>query len=471
MLPALLGTLLVAGCTPEQTAPAASPGRIDLSHHVTIGDNYMAGYSDGGITSASQQYSIASLLDQQFELAQGSPSTFTQPLFAEGTGTDFLRLRNLDANGVLLTSRATASRRTRGSYINPSACGGGPDTTFLYPRAANLLPRNLAVPFIRLTQIELAGLGNEANLQRTDEFNPFLERLLPAGDNRSYLQVVADGSANATFFTSFIGLGDVLPYILSGGSIRVNGVCVNGRPNTLQDIPLMKANIKKLLDQVSDNGRRPGIICLAPYSLNQLPILNRGSISRVQALANPTDTIYIQASTTSGVIVLRPMSAKNDYILPSGLAEFGKLQTVALPGGGTTSVRYGLSRRNPIKLRDVLDEGEFGRINQAITTINDEAVRLADQVYKLPVVNRGVNGVNVFSQISLTPPFVGISVNGVKYTDELIRGNFYSLDQYSLTPRGNAIMTNAIIREINRFYGATIPLLDPNIFPINFQPQ
>jgi hypothetical protein len=452
---AVLNALLLTGCAPDQTAPAANPGKLDLSRYVAVGDNYTAGYSDGGLTLSSQQYSIPSLISQQFALTS-STASFTQPLLPAGTGTGYLRLQSVDANGFPITRLVTNGRATRSLLPTAGACGfaGITDTVFLYQRAASAaLPQNLGVPFVRLTQIDSTGLGNEAYL-------PFFERLFPtSGDNRSYLQVVTDGTANATFFTFSMGLGDVLPYVLSGGS------CTSANPTT-PVINLMKANVKRILDKVSDNGRRPGIICLAPYSMEQLPILGRGSIARVQALTKPNDTIYIQASTASGVIVVRPMSAKNDYILPSGLAQFGKSQTIALPGGGTVALRYGLHYRNPIKLRDVLDDSEFSRVNQAVTAINEEAVRLADQVYKIPVLNRSVGGANIYDQVSKR-----ISVNGVEYSSDVLKGNFYSLDQYSLTPRGNAIFTNGLLREINRFYGSSIPLLDPNTFPTTSLPQ
>ncbi|RYU79948.1 hypothetical protein [Hymenobacter persicinus] len=450
---ALAGSLALTSCSPEQTAPAPNAGPLDFSKHVAVGDNYIAGYSDGGLTLAGQQYSLGLLLDQQFAMAAGSPSSFTQPLMPAGTGSGYLKLRELTPAGLLLTSRVTAGRMTQGSYINPNACGG-PDTAFVYPRATNVVPRNLGVPFIRLTQIDSVGLGNAANLRKPN-FNPFLERLLPAGDNRSYLQLVTDGTANATFFTFSMGLGDVLPYLLAGGE------CNSALPNTAA-INLMKANVKKILDKVTDNGKRRGIICLAPYSMNQLPILDRGSITRAQALVQATDTIYVRGSIPANVV--RPMAAKDDYILPSGLAQLGKAQTITLPGGGTASVRYGVDKRNPLSRRDVLDLNEYSRVNQAITTINDEIVRLADAVYKVPVINRSVGGINVFDQVSKR-----ISVNGVEYSPEPVRGNFYSLDQYTLAPRGTAIMANAMIREINRFYGASIPQLDPNTLPTDSQ--
>ena len=85
--PALLGALTFAGCAPDQTAPTPGTGSLNLSRHVAVGDNYLAGFSDGGLTQTSQQYSLAALLDQQFALTSRSTSTFTQPLMPAGPGT------------------------------------------------------------------------------------------------------------------------------------------------------------------------------------------------------------------------------------------------------------------------------------------------------------------------------------------------------------------------------------------------
>jgi hypothetical protein len=455
-LPALLGTITLFGCAPEQTAPTPTAGALDLSRYVAVGDNYSAGYSDGGLTLKGQQYSIPALLEQQFAQSAGRTSTFTQPLLPEGTGTGYLQLRDIDPFGLPLTSRVTGGRITRGTFINANACGGGTDTTFLYSRATNTLPQNLSVPFMRLSQIDLAGLGNEANLRRVDQFNPYFERLLPAGDNRTYLQAVTDASANATFFTFFMGLGDALPYVLTGGD------CTSALPNST-----INTNAKKLLDRLTAGGRQ-GIICLVPSNLNSLPLIGRGSETRLQSRLAPGDTVFIRTFPANSV---RPIGT-NDYVLPSGLAQLGVSQMVpAGPGGSMISLRYGLDRRNPISRRDVLDQQEYTRVNPAITALNTELVRLADRVYKIPVVNRSEGGLSIFDQIAINPPTTnGLSINGVKYTDEPVRGNFYSLDQYSLTPRGNAVMANTIIKEINRFYQASIPLLDPNTLPTTARP-
>ncbi|GAA3949399.1 hypothetical protein [Hymenobacter algoricola] len=444
--------LLLTACAPDQTPPAANPGSLDFSRYVAVGDNYTAGYSEGGLTLTGQQYSIPALLDQQFALASGTSSSFTQPLLPEGTGTGYLQLQGLDAHGLPVTRRVTRGRATqsRAYFANAAACGG-PDTTFLYQRADAALPQNLGVPFLRLTQIEVANLGNASRLTTPDQFNPFLERILPLNDSRTYLQTVTDGSANATFFTFFMGLSDVLPYVLSGGDCGTTPSITLPRP----------APAQKILDKLTANGR-PGIISLVP-SVTQLPFVSRGTVKNVRPLLGANDTVYVRSSPAN---VVRAMDAR-DYVLPTGLAALGTLQTV-----GTVAVRYGLDRRAPLSRRDVLDFREVSFADGYLTALNTELVRLADNVYKIPVVNRTAGGANLFSQVIFNPPAsIGISINGVTYSDDPVRGNFYSLDQYTFTPRGNAIFVNSFIREINRFYNASIPLLDPNTLPTTSRPR
>ena len=60
-------------------------------------------------------------------------------------------------------------------------------------------------------------------------------------------------------------------------------------------------------------------------------------------------------------------------------------------------------------------------------------------------------------------------MGGVIYTSEPVRGNVFSLDYYSLTPRGNALLANAFITAINKAYKANLPVVDVNILPSTAQ--
>ena len=55
------------------------------------------------------------------------------------------------------------------------------------------------------------------------------------------------------------------------------------------------------------------------------------------------------------------------------------------------------------------------------------------------------------------------------YSSELVRGYVFSLDYYTLTPRGNALVANTFISAINKAYLANIPVVDVNSLPTTAQ--
>lgn len=454
----MAGALLLHACAPGQDQPIPTTG-IDASRYVAVGDSYTAGLSAGGVTLASQQYAYPNLLAQQLGRANGS-ATFTQPLFDAGSGSGYLALVDLPANG-LPRVRRVAGQAVQRSVINPAACGG-PDTVRLLTRSASAatLPQNLGVPGLQLSQLETAGLGNAANATPGGAFNPYFERLLPAADSRSYLQTITAASSSATFFTYFIGLDNLLPYLRSGGE------CGPVPNTTLTN--LLKANAKKVLDVLTANGR-PGIIAKLP-ALTNLPLLRLGKglslQTRLQASFGDTARVYIESPINFG-----PAQAitDDDYVLATTLPRIGQ-RTAVVVNGTTMMLPYGRDIRNPLRDADVVDKDELSRATVTLNAYNNELDRLASVVYKLPVVNTA-NGQSTLDTNSAFPNYVGesISVAGVVYSAEPVRGNFFSLDYYSLTPRGNALLANAFITAINRAYKANIPAIDANSLPTSAQ--
>ena len=442
-LPAVATALLTfAGCSPDQTEPAPSSGSLNLTRYLAVGDSYTAGFADGGLTRQSQTYSYANMLANQVALVN-TEAEFSLPLLDDGAGTGYLTLVGLQDNGRPVTRKVPAAT-TLGRFINVAGCNGA-DTVYQYPRAATTLPQNLGVPGLRLTQIATAGLGNAANLTRVGLFNPYFERILPATSNSTYLQVVTTASPNATFFTFFAGLDDMLPYLLSGGSC-----------GPLPSGSTMAQNAGQLLTQLTANGRN-GVIALPP-ALTTLPLLRLSNgvalQERLRASSNrPTYTLYVRAFNGA----LQPVSG-DDYILPAGQRRIGRLESVT---GAPQTVPYG-DEQNPITGSDVLDYIEFSRINGAMTLYRDELRTRNQTTFKQPLID--VNDA-LFQQVADQ-----INVNGVLYTSELVRGNFYSLDGYSLTPRGNALLANTFLRVINSTYDTNIPLLNVNNLPTKVNP-
>ena len=85
-IPYVLGVALLVSCEqdaiegPEPAAPlpALSAGSLDLNTYVALGASITAGYTDGAIFKASQQFSWPNLLAQKFAKAGGG--SFSQPM-------------------------------------------------------------------------------------------------------------------------------------------------------------------------------------------------------------------------------------------------------------------------------------------------------------------------------------------------------------------------------------------------------
>lgn len=442
--------LLLSACAPGQDAPTPSTG-INASRYVAVGDSYTAGQSNGGLTRASQDYSFPNLLAQQLGRASAD-ATFTQP-YLEGSGSGYLQLVDLTSTGLPRVKRVAGQAVVR-TVISPAACGGA-DTVRLLTRSATpgTLPQNLGLPGLQLAQIETVGLGNATNAVPGGAFNPYFERLLPAADSRTYLQAVTTASASATFFTYFLGLDNLLPYLRSGGEC--------GLPSTA----LLNANARKVLGALTAGGRQ-GMIARLP-ALTNLPLLRLGRglalQSRLQALAGDTARVYIEDPFNFG-----PAQAitNDDYVLASVLPRLGQ-RTPVVVNGTTLQLPYGRDSRNPVRDADVLDKTELARANLVVTNHNAD-LELAAAAYKMPIA---LDNKRTLDSNAAFPNFVGesILVNGVTYSGEPVRGNFFSLDNYSLTPRGNALLANVFILAINSAYRANIPAIEVNKLPTSVQ--
>ena len=445
--------LLLNACAPGQDVPTPTAG-INVSHYLAVGDSYTAGYSAGGLTRTGQEYAFPNLLARQLRGATPD-ATFTQPLLEAGTGTGFLELMNFSTAGFP-RARRVAGQAVRGTIIDPNACGG-PDSVRLFARnsSSGTLPQNLGVPGLRLTQIETTGLGNEAQATPGAAFNPYFERLLPAADSRTYLQAVTDAAASATFFTYFQGIDDLMPYVRSGGQC-------GPLPNSTFTNQL-KLNAKNILDRLTAGGR-PGIIAKLPV-LTTLPLLRLGKGSdlqtRLRTSFGDTATLYIEGPFNS--TQAQPITG-DDYVLATALPRIGQLTAVQV-GGATLRLPYGRNIRNPLRDADVLDNDEYGRIKTVLNTYNNYLDALATSTYHMPIIDsRGFSTLDL--DVTLFDQVAGvIAIGGVQYSSEPVRGNFFSLDYYSLTPRGNGLLANAFITAFNKAYRANLPVVDVNSLP------
>jgi len=98
--------------------------------------------------------------------------------------------------------------------------------------------------------------------------------------------------------------------------------------------------------------------------------------------------------------------------------------------------------------KDVLDSDELANIKDATTKFNNSIQTYADQ-FGLGYVDANA----LLTQLDNG----GISFDGGSVNSDFVTGGAFSLDGVHLTPRGYAIIANAIIDEINATYGSNVP--------------
>ena len=347
------------GCKPTLDAPAPDAGSLNFSRYVAVGDYTTAGFTNGGLSRESQQTAYPAILAQQFATT-GAPATFEQPYFNNG-GTQMVTLI-LSPAGVPVLSNTTelfnflgAGCKANSRTIISDQYSNSPEQT------ASL--QNLGIPGLKIAQVPLAGLGNDANLNTPNDslspaaYNAYFDRIVPANDNRSYLDVVKN--SKPTFFTLWLGMADVVNFAMNGGSC-------GALPSGIK----FSTEINSLLDSLSGSGKRQGVIATIP-SVKYLGFPNSLELqTKFQQQRNdPNVKIWIKAlkrynRPKDGYDVVAVTGA--DFITPAGLARLGVDEQVMVNGNPQT-LPHGLSELNPLTEAEVLDSKEADFLESAIS--------------------------------------------------------------------------------------------------------
>ncbi|MDZ7935534.1 MAG: SGNH/GDSL hydrolase family protein [Emticicia sp.] len=412
-LKVLIGILtsFVAITSCENQAEEPSPSSADSSiftKYISVGGSLTAGYTNGGLYRDGQLTSFPNLVAQQAGVK------FDQALFPMGqeNGTGFW---------------ATTQNNTTTQFDKVSdklaVLTTSPLTLAKYAGNTN---NNFGVAGLRVSDVNKAGFGNT----KTQGFNPFFERILPAGkEEMSYTDFVKE--SNPTFFTVSIGEQDLLSYATSGGR------------TSMTETSSFALNIQKLLDALVVNEAK-GVLTNIPNVLD-LPYFNFFSFQELAKTVGSTE-IYI----TTGNGIVRPATA-NDKILMEAIQNVGAKNAL--------SQRKGLSMNFPLSPEEVLDKDEISIIASRLSDFNG--------VLKLEAEKRGIILVDlnsIYSQVKSKT----YTVNGLKFDNSLFTGGFFSLDGINPTPRGSAVIANEIIKVINENYKnslkTAIPSLDVSKF-------
>lgn len=405
----LVGFVAITSC--ENQAEEPSPSSVENSiftKYISVGGSLTAGYTNGGLYREGQLASYPNLVAQQAGVK------FDQALFPAGqeNGTGYwattqnntsLQFDKISDKLAVLTTSPLTLAKYSGSVAN-----------------------NYGVAGLRVSDVNKAGFGNA----KTQGFNPFFERILPAGkEETSYTVFVKE--SNATFFTASIGEQDLLSYATSGGK------------TSMTETSSFALNIQKLLDALVAN-KAKGILTNIPNVLD-LPYFN---FYTFQELAKNVGTTDIFISTGNGIV--RAATA-NDKILMEAILNVGKINSA--------NQKKGFSAAYPLTTEEVLDKDEISIIASRLSDFNG--------VLKFEAEKRGIVLVDLNSLYAQVKSKT-YSVNGVKFDNSLFTGGFFSLDGINPTPRGSAVIANEIIKVINENYKnslkTAIPSLDVSKF-------
>ncbi|AWM33855.1 SGNH/GDSL hydrolase family protein [Hymenobacter nivis] len=425
----LLG-LAVGGCQPNIDAPAAAAGTADFTSYVAVGNSLTSGYSDGGLYNEAQATSYPAILAQQFGKTGKGPASFAQPSFApaQQDGSGHVKLQIV--NGALAPVVPSAANGYLGEKLaaTGSALASGQPQLAAYTGAQ---PDNLGVPGISVLSSVSAFTGG---LAPYGLLNPFYERLLTAAEKPSKDYVTYIGQKTPTFFTCWMGNNDVLTYASNGGVASAADPFSN-----LTDTTRFGIGYRAILGTMSKKGTVAGIAANIP-NVTGIPYFTTVTVAAVAAAFKAANAaspgVFIQTSSTTTPVRL---ATSADLLTLTA-------QAVVATGAGSTP-------SNPLPNKYVLDADEAAAVVARTIQLNAIIAKTARQ-NKVALADMNTFFTTVAQQ--------GVAFNAVANSSAFVSGNLFGLDGVHPTPRGYALLANEFIRNINNYYGASIPTVNIN---------
>jgi lysophospholipase L1-like esterase len=394
-------------------------GNANFSKIVSIGNSLTAGYQSSALFESAQKYSYGKLIANQVG------SEYVQPTISDpgmGGRIDVVSLEPFTTKIQPLNAGVTTNTDYGASY------------------------NNLGIPGALLPDI----LQATSHQNAIDNTNLFFDIVL-RGKGTVLEQAIAE---QPTFATLWIGNNDILGYATSGGTIPhtpveifdavydqlCGGLVQGGVANVIvANIPNVKAipyfttvgpSIGLAIQAAKT--QNPDIVGLV-YQMTAEPYINVATIENLTSLGI---LITLRASSAAGFIG----DTKGLYYSTTG---------TEVPAGVNTAYPFGLTPENPFPNKFVLDAVEQTEVQSVISAFNTSINNAATKY------NFGLVDVNSFFNNAAQSG--GLSINGLTFTTEFLKGGLFSLDGVHPTSQGYAIIANEFIKVINSKFNADVP--------------
>jgi len=458
----ILGAIacIFTACRPSVTinkpvAGGTTPGGLPVyyTNYMAIGSATTAGAADGTLYLIGQDNSYPQRLFEQFSTVTGNQSAkgpFIQPWMVSNEGYPTLKLV---IGTIMDTCQGTSSLGPVTDSGKVNAANGN-----LYTSPANNGQiNNIAVPEIRVADYDVAGYAslnplaarfyNNANGTPMDELSHTINNLYP------------------TFFTFWLGEYDVLGYALAGGQGdgNITGPYVAVplflnfyNKSDITPLSVFETLYDSALHLAWSIGSSGALINIPDYTTAPFftTIPANGLFLTRQSQADSLNAYWAAQNKFPFVLfhigynyfIIQDNSGNVRQAVP------GEEILLSTPMANITC--YGWGSYSAIPAQYVLTTDELQFIRSATKAFND-FIYQESLKYHLAYVD-----MNTYLNTLAT----GIAYNGIQYSASYVSGGAYSLDGITFTPRGYALVSNAIISSINSYYHSTIPLTNANLY-------
>jgi hypothetical protein len=309
---------------------------------------------------------------------------------------------------------------------------------------------NIGVPGLRIFQINYQLLGNP------QAGNSYYARFVKMQDNdHTILSDITE--FNPTFFTYWMGMDDLLPYALSGGTNDNDPIVPTDFPTTFDSY--LNMMIKTLCANKAKGaiGNIPDVLDFPyfraiPYDGVVLTAAEASAINAILATTYPN----LQYHEGNNPFVIDDSQApngkrfitSNEYVLMSV-----PLDSIKCFHYGSYDLQGG--RLNSLPDQYVIDGAEGGLLHQRRIDFN--------LIISNAAAANDLAHVDIYDLVRNLD--VGIKLNGANFNLEFIHGGAFSLDGIHPTAKGYALIANEFVKAINTQYGSSLPEVDVNAYP------
>jgi hypothetical protein len=477
-------------------------GSANFANYVALGNSITAGFSDNALFKAGQENAYPKLMADQFATVGGG--AFKIPFMNDNVG------------GLLFGGNVNPKFGPRLIYngVGPVPLPGAASTTETFAPLTGPF-NNMGVPGAKSFHLLAPGYGSAAGLA-TQTANPYFVRFA-SGATAS---VLSDAMAQKpTFFSLWIGNNDVLGYALSGGDDSNPITPVSGAPGVGFD-----GTYTALVTTLTSGGAK-GVVANIPYvstipffttvPTNALPKFSKTDGAGLNGLFVPLDQIltalgqpdrFVDLSVDDEDVNTKEPMTNPLLIKDESLTDFSAQITGALiakgipaPQAGLMGTLYGQARharnesnkpterdfillpsRNIINTVQANLPASFSKIgityplqdSNVLTADENSKIVTATDAYNATIKSladaKGLGFVDANGFLKELASPTGIRFGNYQMTSSFVAGGAFGLDGVHLTARANAYVANKFMEAINKTYGSTLRMYQPENFPISY---